>query len=65
MWSSFQFLNDDCTLTILDIGAAITDVPNYQNPMVQMNATVVRRSPAAKPPWQISLHLKPIRRMAT
>lgn len=31
MWSFFQFLNDDCTLTILDIGAAMTDVPNYQN----------------------------------
>lgn len=31
MWSFFQFLNDDCTLTILDIDAAMTGVPNYQN----------------------------------
>lgn len=31
MWSFFDFLNDDnCTLTILDIGAALGDVPDYQ-----------------------------------
>lgn len=31
MWGFFQFINDDCTLTILDIDAAMTEVPDYQN----------------------------------
>lgn len=31
MWSFFDFLNDEnCTLTILDIGAALGDEPSYQ-----------------------------------
>jgi FkbM family methyltransferase len=30
MWSFFQFINDECTLTIVDVGAAMTDVPSYQ-----------------------------------
>lgn len=31
MWSFFEFLDDqDCVLTILDIGAAMTTVPSYQ-----------------------------------
>lgn len=31
MWSFFDFLDDDsCTLTILDIGAALGEEPNYQ-----------------------------------
>ena len=31
MWSFFQFINDECTLTIVDVGAAMTEVPPYQN----------------------------------
>jgi len=32
MWSFFDFLNDDnCTLKILDVGAALTDDPVYQH----------------------------------
>ncbi|MDZ4254088.1 MAG: hypothetical protein U1A72_16085 [Sulfuritalea sp.] len=45
MWSFFQFLNDDCTLTILDIGAAKTGVPNYQNPIGIKRARLIGFEP--------------------
>ncbi|MDP1611959.1 MAG: FkbM family methyltransferase [Sulfuritalea sp.] len=48
MWNFFQFLDDECTLTILDIGAAIVDVPSYQHLVDAKRARLIGFEPDIK-----------------
>lgn len=46
MWSFFQFLDDDeCIPTILDIGAAMTNVPSYQPLLDKRRARLIGFEP--------------------
>lgn len=45
MWKFFQFLDDECTLTILDIGAAIVETPSYQHLVEAKRARLIGFEP--------------------
>jgi FkbM family methyltransferase len=47
MWSFFEFLNDDSVLTVLDVGAALTDSPIYQRMVDAKRARLIGFEPDA------------------